>query len=241
MTRCFLLILLSCLMTNGLFAQKKNIKTPQSLLTLEIGLPIKTRQGQHFPIPINIEWQYVKNKWGLGAALGVEYNNDASGDCSKRLEIGSVVKFDPGNGAPIKYAPYCNRLQELFFKPSLFASYYFLKKKKWQLFAQLGLKCSIWSWYRDSGDYYEFETTTSSTNVVTHKVINPNPIYFARTRRSWNIGNIDLLSRIGMNYALNKRMSVRFTLQSETNIPFLNKYDEKGVFLSGLCGLTYKL
>ena len=139
MTRCFLLILLSCLMTNGLFAQKKSIKTPQSLLTLEIGLPIKIKQGQYFPIPINIEWQCVKNKWGLGAALGFEYNNDASGDCSKRLEVGSVVKFFPGNIAPIKYAPYCDRSQHLYFKPSVFASYYFLKKKKWQLFAQLGV------------------------------------------------------------------------------------------------------
>ena len=177
----------------------------------------------------------------MSAALGFEYNTYALGDCSKRLEIGSVVRFDPGNVVPYKYAPYCTRSQELFLKPSVFACYYFLKKKKWQLFAQLGLKSTVWSWYRYSGDYYEFETTTSSTNVVTHKVINGNPTYLARTQRSWEFGNVDLLGRIGGNYALNKRMALRFTLQSETNMPFLNKYNEEGVFLSGLCGLTYKL
>ena len=108
---------------------------------------------------------------------------------------------------------------------SCLASYYFLKKKKWQLFAQLGLTCSVQSWYRNSRDYYEFETTTSSTNAVTHKVINSGPLYFAKTWRFSEIGNINLLSKIGMNCVLNKRMSVRFTLQSETNMPFLNEYE----------------
>ena len=230
------LVLLTFLITNSLLAQKKTKNTPQSWLAIEVGAPIIVKQNTISKFPLNIEFQKRKNNWGIGAALGLEYGKYLSGDCNRRVEVGTPVRFrDPGNTQLYnKYEAYCSKYQVYTFKPSVFGNFYFLQRRKINLFAKLGLTANIWSLSRTVGEYYEYDTNNISTTLVTHEVINTGPIHLVHTYQSWGINKVDLLSGLGLNYVLNKRTTFRMTLQSEVNVPFLTKNRENGVLLLGL-------
>lgn len=240
MKRFLTLVLLFCLLINGLFAQEKRKSTPQSFLTIETGLSYSTELTPNFSMPFNIEFQRVKKKWGFGAALGLDFDKYSEGDCNRRLEVGTYVQFrDHGNFRDLEF--YCKKNNYLNFKPSVFGSYYFFQKKKLNFFAKIGLTGTILNIFHSDGKFYQFDTTTDTFGLYTHKVINSGPIQRKSNSHSWTFDNINLLSSLGLNYALNKRTNLRFTLQSEAKVLFLSKYDDKKFLFSGLCGLSFKI
>lgn len=165
------------LLTNNLFAQKKTKNTSKpSSIAIEIGVPIVVTQRLDHPIPLNIEYQKTVKKWGFGAALAFEYNQYTYGDCNRRVTLGDPVIF---RGLPptSSFAAYCGHYQYINFKPSVFTNYYFVKQKKWNLFAKIGVIGRFLTASFHNGDYYEFDTNFLPPNQVIHKVINVGPIY----------------------------------------------------------------
>lgn len=227
-------------MINGLFAQKNRKNEVQSFITVETGLSFSAEPVQNFSMPFNIEFQRIKKKWGFGAALGLDFDKYSGGDCNRRLEVGTYVQFrDPGNVHDL--GVYCYNGGYLNFKPSVFGSYYFLQKKKLNLFAKIGLTGNILTLFHSDGKFYQFDTTIDTFGLYTHKVINSGPIQLKRNGHLWTFDNINFLGSLGLNYALNKRTNLRFTLQSEAKVLFLSKYDDKKFLFSGLCGLSFKI
>jgi hypothetical protein len=240
MKRFLTLALLFCFLMNGLFAQNNSENEIQSVIIVETGLSFSVQPSSNFSMPLNVEFQRVKKKWGFGAALGLDFDKYSEGDCNRRLEVGTYVQFrDPGNVHDL--GVYCYNSNYLNLKPSVFGSYYFLQKKKLNLFAKIGLTGNILNIFHSKGTFYEFDTTTDTFGLETHKVINSGPIQLKRNGHSWTFDNINLLSGLGLNYSLNKRTSLRFTLQSEVKMLFLSKYDDKKFLFLGLCGLSFKI
>lgn len=242
MKRFLTLALLFCFLMNGLFAQKTRKNPPQSFLTLETGLSFNAKPNYNFSIPLNIEFQRVKNKWGLGVALGLDIDQYSEGDCNNRFETGAYAKLGNGlNGGFGNIYHYCKTTRILNFKPSVFGSHYFLQKRKVNLFAKLGLTTSILELDHISGEYFEYDPQSYSSGF--YKITNGDPIHRTSNYHYWEIQSVDLLSGLGMNYTLNKRTSLRLTLQTEVNIPFLTRflYEDKGFWVTGLCGLSFKI
>ena len=154
MKRLITLTLLLCLMTNGLFAQKKTKKNDaQSRITLELGLPIHAKASQNFPIRLNIEFQRTKNRWGFGAAIGLEYDRYLWGDCNLKYAVGTEVVLkkpisNGGGGSRCIY--YCYKEQDLAIKPSVFGFYNFMQKEKLNLFVKVGVAANVFN-YRHYG------------------------------------------------------------------------------------------
>jgi hypothetical protein len=197
-------------MINGLFAQKNRKNESQSFITVETGLSFSTELVQNFSMPLNVEFQRTKKKWGFGAALGLDFDKYSGGDCNRRLEVGTYVQFrDPTNIGDLGY--YCFNSNYLNLKPSVFGSYYFLQKKKLNLFAKIGLIGNILTLFHSDGKFYQFDTTIDTFGLYTHKVINSGPIQLKRNGHSWTFDNINLLSSLGLNYSLNKRANLRFS------------------------------
>lgn len=245
MKRFLTLVLLFCLISNGLFAQKNRKNETQSFITVETGLSFSAEPVQNFSMPFNIEFQKIKNKWGFGAALGLDYDRYFYGNCNKRFETGSYDKLSAylGNSSSGNMYHYCITSIRLNFKPSVFGSYYFFQKGKTNLFLKMGSSLNVLDLSHTTGEYFEYDPQSNSLGTGFYKITNGGPIHIVTNRRFWGINNIDLLSGLGMNYTFNKRTSLRFTLQSEVNIPFLSRflYEDKGFLITGLCGLSFKI
>ncbi len=240
MKRILTLILLLLLVVCGLFAQKKSTNKVYSLFTLETGMNYCAKPHPNFSMPLNIEFQRVKKKFGLGAAIGLDFDQYSFGDCNRRVELNSfVILKDKGNFG--NFLAYCSNDRNLNIKPSFFGSFIFLQKKKMSIFTKIGFGASILKVFRYSGEYYEYEAKIENFGLYTYRVINQGPIHRVNYTHSWGIDNIDFLSSLGLNYVINKRLNLCFTVQSETKLPILNQYNEKGVLFSGLCGFSLKL
>jgi hypothetical protein len=242
MKRFLTLALLFCLILNGLFAQKKPKNKAQSSLAIETGVPIFKKEGQTFPIPLNLEFQKIKKRWGLGVALGLAYDTYLYGDCNRRVETGSYA--EPEHSSVFSggfVGVYCENRHLLNVKPSIFSSYYFFQSKKVNLFVKMGLTVNILGLYRRTSESFQVDPQPDS--LGRYKVLNGDPIHSVQNGHLWHFNNVDLMSGLGMNYTINKQTSLRFALQSEVNIPFQTQslYPEKTVLVSMLCGLSFKI
>lgn len=222
---------------NNLFAQKKSQKTPQYFLSIETGAPILNTTYQNFPIPLNIEYQRKKKQWGFGASLAVQYDTDSYGDCSKRIPVGTHLRFLGNYTAP--YLLYCETSQYLAAKPSLFSSYYFLQKKKYNLFAKLGGIANMPVLTHQEGEFYEIDVQINGGTTI--QVINSGPIHISGKVKSNRLTHIGLLSGLGGNYFLNKRTALRFSLQSEWYSGAFKDNTDSGLLLFALAGVTIKI
>jgi hypothetical protein len=225
-------ILLLLFIANNLVAQKKSKNAPQSFLAIETGVLMLNKTYAHFPIPLNIEWQRKKKEWAFGASMALQYDRYSSGDCSNRtITMGRFL----GN-FPYPYISYCETIQYLDLKPTVFGSYSFLQKKSWHLFAKLGGIADIPILTHQNGEFYQIELTQSFPTTI--KVIDAGPIHINRNIPSYRTTRIGLLSGLGVNYALNKRTALRFTLQSEW---YSDYSDNGGSLLFALGGISFKI
>ncbi len=239
MKRILTLALLFNCVVCGLFAQKKSKNTVESFLSIELGVPMKLNTYDHFPIPLNIEFQKKKTKWGFGASLAAQYDRYFFGDCNTRIPVGTyLVERDLG-GISSTIRPYCKTLQYLSLKPSIFGSYYFLRKKRWNMFAKLGLAANIQIFQRKKGDYYEVEV--NQVTGRTSQVINSGSLHFERSTTFFEFRNIALLGGMGFNYFLNNRSALRFTIQPEKNMLLFQNNTNKGYLIFGLGGISFKI
>jgi hypothetical protein len=245
MKRFFMLVLLLNLVVVGLYAQKKSKNSIQSFLTIETGASFPLDQTQNFSIPFNIEFQRIKKKWSFGAAIGLDFDKYSWGDCNRREEVGSTKPFSLLNGSflipPFQY--YCINDKYFTIKPTVFGSYTFFQKKKVNVFAKMGVAVPILKIFHYAGEFYEYEAKMDSLGLYTFKVTNPGPIHLVKNRHLWNIDHLEMIGSLGLNYAFNKRINLRFTLQSVTKLFLFDSYDsdEKRVLFSGLCGLSFKI
>jgi hypothetical protein len=225
-------ILLLLFIANSLIAQKKSKNVWQSFIAIETGLPMVNTTYSHFPIPLNIEGQRKKKQWGFGISIALQYDRYSSGDCSNHtIMTGRFL----GN-FPYPYIPYCETFQYLDLKPTVFGSYSFLQKKSWHLFAKLGGVADIPILTHQNGEFYQIEVSQSFP--ISIKVIDAGPIYLNRNIPSYQTNRVGLLSGLGVNYFLNKRTALRFTLQSEW---YSNYSDDGGSLLFALGGINFKI
>jgi hypothetical protein len=221
-------ILLLFLIANNLLAQKKSRNAEQSFITIETGLPIVNIPHPYFKIPLNIEFERRKKHWGFGANIGLQYSRYSWGDCSKRIvDTGRALTAYASS-----YRPYCETFQYLNLKPAIFGSYYFLQKKKFNLFARLGSIADVSILTHQKGEFYEIDT--QQTTGTTVQIINAGPIYISRNLPHYRTMRIGLLSDLGANYGLNKRTALRFNLQSEW-------YSDDRFLLLALIGVNLKI
>jgi hypothetical protein len=235
-----LTVLLLLFIANSLAAQRKSANKVQSFLSIETGVPIVVPSFQTFPIPLTIEYQWQKKRWGLGAGLGLTYDRNSSGDCSKRtITKGQDLGFY--GPYPYPYFPYCATSQYLNLKPSIFGSYYFLQKRKMQLFAKLGGVADVPIFKDIRGEYYQIEVITDIGTTI--KVIDAGPIYLHNYDSYYQkpLTRIGLLYGIGGQYALNKKMAVRFSCQSEWYSDYFENNRGGSSLLSALGGLMIKI
>jgi hypothetical protein len=225
-------IFLLLFIVNTLLAQKKSRNGPQSFMAIETGLPIINRSYAHLPIPLNIEWQRKNRRWGLGASIALQYDRESSGDCSNRTLTINTGRY-LGNFGP--YFPYCETLQNLNLKPSIFGAYYFVQKKRFSVFAKLGGIANIPILAHQDGEYYKVETTQVMGTTIT--AIDAGPIHI-KGNGFLNQTRIGLLSGLGVNYFLNKRTALRFTLQSES---YCNYWPNGGSLVFALGGINFKI
>jgi hypothetical protein len=230
-------ILCLLFVANSLFAQKKSQRTPQYFLSIETGAPILNTTYQNLPIPLNIEYQRQKKQWGFGASLALQYNTYSSGDCSKRIPVGTYLYIAGYFSAP--YNAYCETSQYLAVKPSLFSSYYFLQKKKYNLFAKLGGIANIPVFTHKKGEFYEIDVQINGGTTI--QVINSGPIHISGKVKSNRLTHIGLLSGLGGNYFLNKRTALRFSLQSEWYSGAFKDNTDSGLLLFALAGVMIKI
>jgi hypothetical protein len=223
------IILALFLIANNLLAQKKSKNAWQSFVAIETGLPIVNTPYPYFKIPLNIEFERRKKYWGFGANIGLQYSRDSWGDCSERI----VNTGRDLNNFINSYRPYCETLQYLNLKPSIFGSYYFLQKKKFNLFTRLGIMADVPILTHQRGAFYEINTQNMGGTSV--QVINAGPIYINRNIPSFQAMRIGSLSNLGVNYGLNKRITLRFNLQSEWYS------DYNGFLLLALIGVNVKI
>jgi hypothetical protein len=232
MKRLSTILLLLCIAHN-LSAQRKSKNAPQSFMAIETGVPIFFRPSKNFPIPLNIEWQRKNNKWSFGASIALQYDRYSWGDCSRRYPFNTITGRDVTAFVDF-YRPYCETFQYLDFKPSIFGIYYFLQKKKFNLFAKLGSIGNIPIIANKEGEYYEIESQNTTT-----KVKDPGPIHISRNIRTYQTTQIGLLSGVGVNYFFNKRTALRFTFQSEFYSS--NYWYERGSSIFALGGINFKI
>lgn len=202
MKRVFTALLL-LFIANSLAAQRKSTNKTQSFLSIETGVSMAVPSFHNFPIPLTIEYQRKKKRWGLGVGLGLEYDKKSSGDCSKRtITKGQDLYFFGDFSYP--YFPYCETAQSLGLKPSIFGSYYFLQKRKMQLFLKLGGVADVPIFKDKRGEYYQIEVITDFGTTI--KVVNAGPIslhnydYYQQKP----LTHIALLYGVGGQYALSK-------------------------------------
>jgi hypothetical protein len=205
-------ILVLLLIAHNLFAQRKSRNDPQSFMAVEIGVPILNKTNFQFPIPLNLEFQRKNNKWGLGVNIALQYDKYSSGYRSNNnVTVGQQIRFT--GIYPYPYVPYHETLQFLNLKPSVFGSYYFVRQKKFNSFIKLGTIIDIPILEHQNGEFYEIEIQQNIFNTINVK--DAGPIHINRNIPSYQTRQIGLLSGFGVNYFLNKRAALRFTLQSE--------------------------
>lgn len=231
--------LLLLFIANSLAAQRKSTNKTQSFLSIETAVPIVVPNFCTFPIPLTIEYQRQKKRWALGVGLGLEYDKDSYGDCSKRVSVGTPLRFL--GQYPYPYIPYCETSQYLNLKPSIFGNYYFLQQRKIQLFAKLGSVVSVPVFKDKRGEYYEIEETRNQGTVIT--VVNVGPIYlhnydYYQQKTPTHFG---LLYGVGGQYAVNKKTALRLVFQSEWYSDYFNDGNQNGFLISALVGLTIKI
>jgi hypothetical protein len=223
--------------TNSLAAQRKSLNKTQSFLSIETGVPIAVPKSQSFPIPLTFEYQRQKKRWALGAGLGLQYDKNSWGDCSKRFVVGTplratyIILYYP-------YLPYCETEQSLELKPSVFGSYYFLQKRKIQVFAKFGGVMSVPIFNDKRGEYYEFGARVSGG---IQEVIDAGPISLSNYGSLNTAINYGFLYGVGGKYALNKQIALRFSLQSEWYSDYFRNNTNRGSLVSILGGLTIKI
>jgi hypothetical protein len=235
MKRLSTILVLLCA-ANGLFAQRAKKNAAQSYLSVDIGVPIYNTTFAKFPIPLAIEWQRKKKRLGFGASVALEYDKNSRGDCANRnITTGQIIGFQ--GIVPYPYVPYCETLQYLNLKPTIFGCYYFVQKKHFNCFAKLGSIANIPVLLHQEGEFYEIEALQNIINPA--KVKDAGPIHISRNIPSYQTKQIGLLSGLGGNYFLNKRTALRFTLQSEL---YRNYWDNGADLLFfALCGITFKI
>jgi hypothetical protein len=226
-------ILLLLFIAHSVFAQRKSRNAPQSFLAIETGVPILNKNHSDFLIPLNIEWQRKKKQWGFGASIGLQYDRYSSGDCSRRYTVNSIRDVT-GFVDSYRYRPYCETSQYLDLNPTIFGSYYFIQKKKLNVFVKLGCVGNIPIIARKEGEYYEVETLPNGSMIVK----NPDPIHISKNIPTYQKTRIGLLSGLAVNYFLNKRTALRFTLQSEL---YSHYWNNDGSLLFALGGITFKI
>lgn len=232
--------LLLLFIANSLAAQRKSSKKTQSFLAIETGVPIVVPTFHNFPIPLTFEYQRQKKRWGLGASLALQYDKKSSGNCAeRRITKGQDLSFF--GSYPYPYLPYCETAQSLGLKPSIFGSYYFLQKRKMQLFAKLGGVADVPIFNDKRGEYYEIEATINGGTTL--KVINVGPIFL----RNYDYYQQKPLTRIGLlygivsQYTLNKQTALRFSFQSEWYSDYFKNNSQSGSLISALGGVTIKI
>lgn len=225
---------------NSLAAQRKSANKTHSFLSIETGVPMVVPSFQTFPIPLTIEYQRQKKRWALGAGLGIAYDKNSYGDCSKRTvtkgqDLGFLGPY------PYPYFPYCETTQSLGLKPSVFGSYYFLQKRKMQLFAKLGGVANVPIFSNKRGEYYQIEVITDIGTTI--KVVDAGPIYLRNYDGYYQkaLTRIGLLYGVGGQYALNKKTAVRFSCQSEWYSDYFENNRSGGSLVSALVGWMIKI
>lgn len=240
MKRFLTLVLLFCLLINGLFAQEKTENRRDTTITIESGISLKHTTRDRFPIPLNFELQKRAEKWGWGASLSIQYDRKSWGDCNKRFAVGTFLDWsiEIRNPSNVLRA-YCESFHYLSVKPTVFGSCYFLEKKKWNMFVKIGLLANldIEEWIK--GDYFEIENNTISSSFV--KVIKSEPVRVVQKTPLFQLNNIGFLSGLGCNYFLNEKTAIRFTVQPELNTSLFIKTYNKGYLIFVLGGLSFKI
>lgn len=238
MKRVFTALLL-LFIANSLAAQRKSANKIQSFLSIETGVPMVVPSFQTFPIPLTIEYQRQKKRWGGGVGLGITYDRNSHGDCSKRIPAGTPLRLLGNYSYP--YLSYCENSQSLNLKPSIFGVYYFLQKPKMQLFAKLGGVANVPIFHDKQGEYYEIEAIANGG--MANQVINAGPIYL----RNYDYYQLKVLTHIGLlygiggQYALNKRTALRFSVQSEWYSDYFKNNSQNGSLASALGGVMIKI
>jgi hypothetical protein len=232
--------LLLLFVANSLTAQRKSTKKTLSFLSIETGVPLVVPNFHYFPIPLNIEYQRQKKRWGLGVALSFQYDRNSYGDCSKRVPVGTPIRF-ADNYIYLPYLPYCETAQYVGLKPSIFGSYYFLQKRKIQLFAKFGGVADVLIYNEKRGEYYQLEGITNLNTSI--NVIDAGPISLRNHGylQQKGLTHFGLLYGISGQYALNKRNALRFSFQGEWYGDYLKNKGNRGSLVSILGGWTIKI
>jgi hypothetical protein len=234
-------ILVLLFIAHNLFAQRKSRNAPQSFWAIETGVPILNKTDAHFPIPLNIEWQRKNKQWGFGANIALQYDRYSWGDCSIRpINTGFLGLGFSNTVNTTFYHPYCETSQYLNLKPSIFGSYYFLQKKRLNFFAKLGGIVNIPILEHEEGEYSQIEEQHIGSTVK-YIVKDAGPIHIKRNLYLNQTTRIGLLSGLGVNYFLNKRTSLRFTLQSEWYSDYFKGNNRDGSLIFALGGVTTKI
>jgi hypothetical protein len=231
MKRLSTILVLLCI-THNLFAQRTKKNAAQSFLSVDIGVPIYTTTFAKFPIPLAIEWQRKKKRFGFGASIALEYDKTSWGDCTKRISVGTyLLERDTYQQGSLRW--YCVSYQTLGIKPSIFGYYYLLENKKWRLWTKMGAIADLNILTHEEGEAYEVEIKNGAGTTI--QVIKSEPIHISRNIETQGI-SVGLLNGLGANYALNKRTALRFTLQSELYGDYLGN-----PILFALGGVTFRI
>jgi hypothetical protein len=236
MKRLSTILVLLCVV-NSLFAQRTKKNAAQSFLSIDISVPIYNTTFAKLPIPLAIEWQRKKKRFGFGISIALEYDKNSRGDCSKRIPIGTYLYEAASPPGTLRW--YCVTYQTLGVKPSVFGSYYLLENKQWRLWTKLGAIAEKKVLVHQEGEAYEVEIKTGAGTTI--QVIKSEPIHINRNIEPYKGIKWGLLSGLGANYALNKRTALRFTIQSELYSDYFEDNNRNGALLFASLGVTTKM
>ncbi len=196
MKRFLTLVLLLCLVVDGLLAQKKAENAIQPYFAIMSGYTAISF-GRIFPL--NFEYQYRYKKIGIGVGFTSEYAKYSYGSLKHLYEVGTIAQ---SNSAAYNLA-YQAKQQWINLAPSLLGYYYLGKKKKWEGFFKTGIVANYNAWYAYKG----FEYRLGSEG----KVVDKGPILVETTINSIDLQSINWIIGGGVQYTLNRKTALRMT------------------------------
>lgn len=196
MKRFLTLVLLFCLVANGLLAQKKADKGIQTYFALKLGYTVASAGKA---LSFNMEYQFRNEKIGIGVGFGVEYATYNGEGLHLRYPVGHYVY----GWKPFVPTIYQSNEQQINMAPSLLGYYYLRPKKRWEGFFKTGIVANYNAWY----DYKGLAYKTDNEGKVTDLDFTP----VNQTTQSIDLRSINWLIGGGVQYTLNRKTALHMT------------------------------